>query len=372
MFCCLWTGHGAICAGRGRLPRHEQRIPLARDAGLRAAEAVSRRTRPIASGSTAAGARKMPSSAARAGTREYLPFRQRLSIKVARGGRERYFIDGRSIAVDDDSYLILNDNRTYGSRFESNVDIESFSIFFRPGLAEEVFGALGTTVERALADGAAESAAARGVQRSRCSRTIPSSRRCCDTCSYGVKSGVEDADWYEEQFQFLLERMLVHHRRLTERIQRLPVAQVRDPARNPSPPRAAPSTSCTRATSATSASRRWRGRRACRSSTSCGCSPSCTASRRMPTCSASAHSPPRGCWKAGLTAAQVAGARRLPVTLDDGAAAAPLARGLTGRGAGCRGTTTAASIANFTSAPFARPGLADDAKQPRSRKKPCR
>jgi len=52
---------------------------------------------------------------------EYIPFRQRLSIKVARGGRERYFIDGRTIAVDDDSYLILNDNRTYGSRFEEPV-----------------------------------------------------------------------------------------------------------------------------------------------------------------------------------------------------------------------------------------------------------
>ena len=40
---------------------------------------------------------------------------------------------------------------------------------------------------------------------------------------YGVKSGVEDGDWYEEQFQFLLERMLAHHRRVTEQMQRLPV-----------------------------------------------------------------------------------------------------------------------------------------------------
>ena len=40
---------------------------------------------------------------------------------------------------------------------------------------------------------------------------------------HGVNAGVEDADWYEEQFQFLLERMLSHHLRLTERIVRLPV-----------------------------------------------------------------------------------------------------------------------------------------------------
>ncbi len=35
-------------------------------------------------------------------------------------------------------------------------------------------------------------------------------------------SGVEDGDWYEEQFQFLLERMLAHHRRIAEQMQRLP------------------------------------------------------------------------------------------------------------------------------------------------------
>jgi AraC family transcriptional regulator len=152
---------------------------------------------------------------------EYTPFRQRLSIKVARGGRERYYIDGRSIAVDDDCYLILNDNRTYGSRFESDVQIQSFSIFFRPGLAEEVFGALGTTVERALADGGAE--ASRPVEFAETlqphdSVVSPALRYV----QYGLNAGVEDAGWYEEQFQFLLERMLSHHRRLTERVRRLP------------------------------------------------------------------------------------------------------------------------------------------------------
>lgn len=152
---------------------------------------------------------------------EYMPWKQRLSIKVARGGRERYFIDGRSIAVDDDCYLILNDNRVYASRFESNVEIESFAIFFRPGLAEEVYGALSQTVERALADGGNE--APRPVEFAETlqphdSVVTPALRYV----QYGVNAGVDDADWYEEQFQFLLERMLAHHRRLTERVQRLP------------------------------------------------------------------------------------------------------------------------------------------------------
>ena len=152
---------------------------------------------------------------------EYIPFRQRLSIKLARGGRERYYVDGRSIAVDDDCYLILNDNRTYASRFEPNVEIESFSVFFRPGLAEEVYGALCRTAERALADGAAE--LPRPVEFSESlqphdSLVTPALRHV----QYGVKADVEDAGWYEEQFQFLLERMLAHHRRLIERVRRLP------------------------------------------------------------------------------------------------------------------------------------------------------
>jgi AraC family transcriptional regulator len=156
---------------------------------------------------------------------EYTQFRQRLSIKLARGGRERYFVDGRSIAVDDDTFLILNDNRSYGSRFESNVDIESFSIFFRPGAAEEVHGALATPLERALVEGAAGST--RAVE---FAETLhPHDTLVSPVLRYirhGVKSGVEDGDWYEEQLQFLLERMLAHRQRVASGMQRLPALRL--------------------------------------------------------------------------------------------------------------------------------------------------
>jgi len=152
---------------------------------------------------------------------EYMPLQQRLSVKLARGGRERYYIDGRSIAVDDDCFLILNENRTYASRFESNVDIESFSIFFRPGMAEEIQGALGTPVERALVAGAGD--AERPVEFAEILQphdaiVSPVLRYL----RYAVRSGVDDGDWYEEQFQFLLERMLAHHRKATVQMQKLP------------------------------------------------------------------------------------------------------------------------------------------------------
>ncbi len=152
---------------------------------------------------------------------EYTQFRQRLSVKIARGGRERYFIDGRSIAVDDDSFLILNDNRTYGSRFDANVDIESFSIFFRPGMAEEVYGALSTPLERALVEGAAGSTRAIEFTESlqQHDRLVSPVLRYV---RHGLQSGVEDGAWYEEQLQFLLERMLAHQRRVTAGMHKLP------------------------------------------------------------------------------------------------------------------------------------------------------
>ena len=152
---------------------------------------------------------------------EYTPWRQRLSIKLARGGRERYFIDGRSIAVDDDSFLILNDNRVYGSRFDSNSELESFAIFFRPGMAEEILGAVQTSVERALDDGNA--AMQHPVEFTEALQPHDSTvSPMLRYIQYGVRSGVDDGDWYEEQFQFLLARMLTHQRRVTQQLELLP------------------------------------------------------------------------------------------------------------------------------------------------------
>ena len=61
---------------------------------------------------------------------EYHPFEQRLSVKACWGGEERYFIDNRTLTVDDDNYLIFNDRRTYASSLHSARPVRSFSIFF--------------------------------------------------------------------------------------------------------------------------------------------------------------------------------------------------------------------------------------------------
>jgi AraC family transcriptional regulator len=81
---------------------------------------------------------------------EYSDFEQLLSIKAAFGGVEEYFIDGDRVAVDDDTFLILNAGRRYGSRIYSIHPVHSFSIFFRPRLAEEVLSVLRSSTESLL------------------------------------------------------------------------------------------------------------------------------------------------------------------------------------------------------------------------------
>src|SRR5688572_30013964 len=83
---------------------------------------------------------------------EFPVFTQRLSIKMATGGRERYLLTGpdREVDVDADNFLILNDGRAYGSVIAAEQEVESYSIFFRAGFAEEVAAAIRAPIGRAL------------------------------------------------------------------------------------------------------------------------------------------------------------------------------------------------------------------------------
>jgi AraC family transcriptional regulator len=138
---------------------------------------------------------------------EYPLFTQRLSIKAAWGGFERYHVDHRTIAVDDDNYLVLNDERTYASTLKSDLPVHSFTIFFRPGLAEETMAALEVSGSRWLDWGG--NPVAKPVEFSECLR--PHDRLVTPLLRYiarQVESGLADEMWFDEQFSFLVERMV--------------------------------------------------------------------------------------------------------------------------------------------------------------------
>jgi AraC-like DNA-binding protein len=144
---------------------------------------------------------------------EYSRFTQRLSIKMASGGRERYFLDGRSLAVDDDNYLILNEGRSYSSLIEAPTAVESFTIFFRPGLLEGVLGVLQAAEHDMLE--VAEESCARPCEFAE--HLTPHDRTVTPVLQFirhHIRQGVDDAQWYEEQLHFLVERMLIARQRI--------------------------------------------------------------------------------------------------------------------------------------------------------------
>jgi len=141
---------------------------------------------------------------------EYRPIPQMLSIKCAARGAETYFVDRRRVAVTDDTWLVLNENRVYGSVLDSPHDVDSFAIFFRPGIGREVAGDLAHNVERALDDGGQYSAAVEFDEalRPHDASVTPVLR----LIQREIKRGERDEHWLEEQCQFLVARLLAAQR----------------------------------------------------------------------------------------------------------------------------------------------------------------
>jgi AraC-like DNA-binding protein len=148
---------------------------------------------------------------------EYGLFRQTLSIKCVAFGNESYFVDRRRVTVSDDTFLVLNEGRAYSSSLTSATDTYSFSIFFRPGLGEEVAAGLERPLGAALEDGPLPMKAPIEFDESlqhHNSKITPVLR----FIQHQVAAGVRDENWLEEQCQFLLERLIAAQRQRETRL----------------------------------------------------------------------------------------------------------------------------------------------------------
>ena len=138
---------------------------------------------------------------------EYPLFRQTLSLKCIARGTETYFVDRRRITVSDDTYLLLNEGRVYGSVLDVPSGAYSFSIFFRPGLAPEVAGGLQRSLGQALDDGPPEVSVPVEFEET----LRPHDASVSPVIRYlqrSISAGVRDAHWLEEQCQFVLTRLI--------------------------------------------------------------------------------------------------------------------------------------------------------------------
>ncbi len=151
---------------------------------------------------------------------EYHKYRQTCSIKMVVRGSEHYFVDHRRLTVTDETYLVLNENREYGSLLEAPGEAFSFSIFFRPSLAAEVAHAARLNVSQAL-DTDAEPRRAQVEFSENLQRHDKLVSPVLRYIRRHVELGVDDETWYDEQYHYLLMRMLRHQQELAELPQRI-------------------------------------------------------------------------------------------------------------------------------------------------------
>jgi AraC family transcriptional regulator len=124
-----------------------------------------------------------------------------LAVRWVRGGRQQVVFGARSVALDDDTYMFVNEGRSYDVRFASKIAMQSFAVYVRHGLAAQVFAGL-----RAPSDDLDVEPAALVLDehlRAHDSVVSPVLR----FLERHVELGAAEPAWYEEQVVFLLERM---------------------------------------------------------------------------------------------------------------------------------------------------------------------
>src|ERR1700733_4315940 len=141
----------------------------------------------------------------------YPEFKQLLSIKAAAGGAENYYIDGRRITVDDDTFAIFNHDRVYASCIESLRPVHSFSIFFDRKVAAQAWYSL--TRSASALDDCAEADLTPGEFAERLYEHENLVSPVLRHIRLAVDAGPVDDAWLEEQLLFLLSRMLRLQRR---------------------------------------------------------------------------------------------------------------------------------------------------------------
>lgn len=151
---------------------------------------------------------------------DFGPCTHTLSIRAAWGGVEFCHINGRTIAVDDDNFLILNHGQIYSTSIRAMQPVESLSICFRPELVEQVHTEAAASIEQALSRGDA------AVERTPefIENLQPHENSVSPVLRFiraHLTRGIVDEAWYDEQLLFLLARMRGHHESLQQQVDRL-------------------------------------------------------------------------------------------------------------------------------------------------------
>lgn len=153
----------------------------------------------------------------RARQAEFGPYPHTLSIRAVWGGAQHCHFKGRTLAVDDDNFLILNHGRNYATTVQSESPVEALAICFRPDLVEAVANESPATLEQALS----REQGTTGPGWDFFENLHPHDRNVTPVLRFiraHLMQGIVDAAWYDEQLMFLLSRMLKHRDRLHQQV----------------------------------------------------------------------------------------------------------------------------------------------------------
>ncbi|HVQ13453.1 MAG TPA: AraC family transcriptional regulator [Vicinamibacterales bacterium] len=148
------------------------------------------------------------------------PHPHTLSIRAVWGGTQYCHLDGRTIAVDDDNYLILNHGRTIATSIRAAHPVESLTICFRPESVGRVFADAGLSTEKALDRGGETSTRPLEFLE----HLQPHDGAVSPVLRFiraHLSRGLMDEAWYEEHLVFLLERMRTRKTMLSQQIDQL-------------------------------------------------------------------------------------------------------------------------------------------------------
>src|SRR5436189_3711227 len=131
-----------------------------------------------------------------------------LSIKTFAGGRAHYTVGRGHHAVDETSYLVLNEGQTYAINIDSRAQVESFCLFFAPGFAEEVQRSLSLKAEQLLDQPEPGSGAPVHFFEKNYSHD-----RLLSPALFRLRKEYKDHDrhWLTEQLHAIVERLLTVH-----------------------------------------------------------------------------------------------------------------------------------------------------------------
>jgi AraC-like DNA-binding protein len=141
----------------------------------------------------------------RSRTAELGPYPPFLSIRAVWGGTQFCHVDGRTLAVDDDNFLILNPGRNCATTIHAAQPVESLTICFAPPSGDP------TTQEPEFL----ENLQPHDSVVSPVLRFIRAH----------LARGFVEEGWYEEQLVFLLERMRTRQTKLLEQIDRIDLSR---------------------------------------------------------------------------------------------------------------------------------------------------